>query len=149
YGAISTPVRLVESRTNEAKVELKDFQDTSFTMNFKAINDSNEDKTYDVDIKILMDYIFPDTNLNSLTSDYISNANIDTPANITISANGVVEFVVTVDIGTDNSIYPNMFVEGFVILSDPQDENPTISIPYVGFYGDWGEPDILDGLRFL
>ncbi len=42
-----------------------------------------------------------------------------------------------VDIGTDNSIYPNMFVEGFVILSDPQDENPTISVPYVGFYGDW------------
>lgn len=149
YGAISTPVRLVESRTNEAKVELKDFQDTSFTMNFKAINDSNEDKTYNVDIKILMDYIFPDTNLNSLTSDYISNANIYAPENITIPANGEVEFAVMVDIGTDNSIYPNMFVEGFVILSDPQDENPTISVPYVGFYGDWGEPDILDGLRFI
>ena len=26
---------------------------------------------------------------------------------------------------------------------------PDLSVPYVGFYGDWGEPRILDGMRFI
>lgn len=147
YGAVSTPVRLVNEETNEAKVELKDFEDTTITMNFKAINDSNEDVTYMVDVVALTDYIHP-VGLNLLTSDYI-NADMDYPETIVVPANGEVSFEVTIDISTDPAIYRNMFVEGFVSLIDVADENPALSVPYVGFYGDWGEPLILDGMRFI
>lgn len=147
YGAVSTPVRLVDARTNEAKVELKDFEDTEFTIRLKAINDSDTDLVYDVDVSVLTDYIY--AGLNLLVSDYIYGAEITKPDSIIIPANGECEFEITVDIGDDPNIYRNMFVEGFVTLVDPNNINPDLSIPYVGFYGDWGEPKILDGMRFI
>lgn len=147
YGAVTTPVRLVNEATNEAKVTLKDFNSTVFTMRFKAINDSDTDAVYNVETVVLKDYIHS-SGLNLLSTDYI-NADIDCPETITVPANGSITFEVTVDIGADNSIYRNMFVEGFVSLTDPADENPSLSIPYVGFYGDWSEPKILDGMRFI
>lgn len=148
YGAVSTPVRVVNEATNEAKVELKDFESTVFTMRFKAINDSDTDATYDVNVAVLTDYIHP-IGLNLLVSDYIYDADIDCPESITVPANGEITFEVRVDIGTDETIYRNMFVEGFVTLTDPADEKPSLSIPYVGFYGGWDEPNILDGMRFI
>lgn len=151
YGAVTTPVRVVNAATNEAKVELKDFEDTSFTMEFKAINHSDTDATYNVDVVVMTDFLYPyqGKELNLLTSDYIYDATIDKPETITVPANGEITFEVTVDIGTDSTIYRNMFVEGFVKLIDPNDENPELSVPYVGFYGDWGEPNILDGMRYI
>lgn len=148
YGAVSTPVRVVNAATNEAKVELKDFEDTEFTMTFKAINDTDTDATYDVDVVVLTDFIHP-LGLNLLVSDYIYDADIDAPDTIIVPANDEIEFDVTINIGTDETIYWNMFVEGFVTLVDPNDNNPALSVPYVGFYGDWGEPNILDGMVFI
>jgi len=148
YGAVSTPVRVVNDITNEAKVELKDFESTEFTMRFKAINDSNADATYDVNVAVLADYIH-ESGLNLLASDYIHDADIDKPDSITVPANGEYIFEVNVDIGTDSTVYRNMFVEGFVTLVDPTDENPTLSVPYVGFYGNWGEANILDGMKYI
>lgn len=148
YSAVSTPVRVVNNITNEAKVELKDFESTEFTMRFKAINDSDTDATYNVDVAVLTDYIHP-LGLNLLVSDYIYDADINAPETVTVPANGEIIFEVSVDIGTDSTIYRNMFVEGFVTLTDPADENPSLSIPYTGFYGSWDEPNILDGMRFI
>lgn len=148
YGAVTTPVRLVDEKTNEAKVELKDFESTQFTMKFKAINDSASDETYNVDVKVMTDYIHP-LGINLLSSDYIYDAQIDKPDLITVPANGETTFDVTVNIGADDTIYRNMFVEGFVVLTDPDDENPDISVPYVGFYGEWDEPAIVDGMMFI
>ena len=120
-------------------------------MRFKAINDSDADATYAVDVAVLADYILPyqGAQLNLLASDYIYDADITKPETITVPANGEYTFEVILDIGTDSTIYRNMFVEGFVTLVDPDDENPALSVPYVGFYGDWGEPKILDGMRFI
>lgn len=151
YGAVSTPVRIVDSITNEAKVELKDFENTEFTMRFNAINDSDADATYAVDVDVLADCIYPHqgAQLNLLASDYIYDADITKPETITVPANGEYTFEITVDIGTDSTIYRNMFVEGFVNFTDLADENPRLSVPYLGFYGDWGEPKILDGMNFI
>ena len=150
YGAVTTPVRLVDANTKEAKVELKDFDSTAFTMKFLAINDSNTDATYNVNVLVLKDYLYPleGKELNLLSSDYI-NAIVDGPETITVPAMGEIEFEIRVDISSDPTIYRNMFVEGFVVLSDVEGENPTLSLPYVGFYGDWGEPNIIDGMRFI
>ncbi|WP_192929719.1 S8 family serine peptidase [Alkaliphilus serpentinus] len=148
YGAVTTPVRLVDATTNEAKVELKDFEDTTITMDFRAINDSDEEATYDVNVAVITDYIHS-LGLNLLEADYIYDAIVDAPASITVPANDEYEFSVTIDIGEDETIYRNMFVEGFVTLVDPNDENPSLSVPYVGFYGDWGEPNILDGMNYI
>ena len=148
--AVTTPVRVVNKSTNEAKVELKDFESTNFTMTFKAINHTDEAMSYDIDVKLLTDFIYPNEGeeLNLLAAremDFILGGDTE----ITVPANGEEEFTVTVDFSGDRDTYRNMFVEGFVILRDPNDTNPTLSVPYVGFYGDWGEPKILDGMNYI
>ena len=99
---------------------------------------------------VLKDYLYPleGKELNLLSSDYI-NAIVDGPETITVPAMGEIEFEIRVDISSDPTIYRNMFVEGFVVLSDVEGEKPTLSLPYVGFYGNWGEPNIIDGMRFI
>ena len=152
--AINTPVRIVNKNTNEAKFELKDFETKSFTMDFVAINDSDEELTYNVNTTVLKDYIDISTPvaLNVLESDYV-NAKIDGPTTITIPPNATKEFIIEVDFSGDESIYKNMFIEGFVRFEDAREGelavNPALGVPFIGFYGDWGEPKIIDNMRFI
>lgn len=150
YGAVTTQVRVVNADANEAKIELKDFEETSFTMNFKAINDSLTPKKYNIDTTVLSDYNMEegDVYLNTLTSDYLDNTS-EYPESLTIPANGEATFSVTVDFGENESIYRNMFIEGWVKLVDPSDNNDTLVVPFVGFYGDWNEPKVLDNMIFI
>lgn len=153
YGAVSTPVRVVNKATGEAKVELKDFEDTKFEITLKAINDSDKDIVYNLNADVLTDYIYPldaNTEINLLGARRLE-ADIDYPENgtITVPANGSKEFTIKVDFAKDKDKYRNMFVEGFVTLTEATDTHPTLSVPYVGFYGKWDEPKILDGMRFI
>lgn len=155
HAAVNTPVRVVNANTNEAKVELKDFEKDKFTMKFKAINDGDKDIRYKLDTTVLKDYIYGDS-LNMLSTDIvkakISTSSISTSAKgniLKVPANDTVEFEITVDLSKDKTLYKNMFIEGFVTLTDQKDENPELSVPFVGFYGKWDEPTILDGMRFL
>lgn len=153
YGAVSTPVRVVSKTTGEAKVELKDFDDSKFEITLKAINDSAEDIVYNLNADVLTDYIYPlaaNTELNLLGARRLE-ADVDYPddGTITVPAKGSKEFTVKVDFTKDEDKYRNMFVEGFVTLTEATDTHPTLSVPYVGFYGKWDEPSILDGMRFI
>ena len=149
--AVATPVRIVEYNTNEAKVALRDFDTKTFTMKFKAINDGDTEVSYKVDATVLKDFIlnYEGEDINLLAADYI-NANVTTNLNddiLIIPAGEEKTFEVTVDISGDDTIYRNMFVEGFVTLEDINDTHPDLSVPFVGFYGDWTEPKVLDSME--
>lgn len=146
FGAVTTPVTLENSVTGEAKVELKDFDVKKFSMKFTARNYSDEEQTYAIDTTVLKDYVasYGGIPVTGLDSDYVTTV-IDAPETVVIPANGTASFTVAVDFSGDQ-IARNMFVEGFVRLVDPEDNNPTVSVPFVGFYGNWAEPPIIDGL---
>ena len=150
YGAVTTPVRLVNSLTKEAKVELKDFTGTTFTMKLTAYSTAAENLTYTVETTLLQDYIeaVAGNDLNVLVSDYIDAAVITAPETVMVPANGSVSFDVVVDISGDADVYENMFVEGFVKLVETTDTHPDVAVPFVGFYGEWDEPAIVDGLSY-
>jgi lactocepin len=166
FNAVSTPVYVVNSATEKAKVELKDFTSTNFEMNFTATNVSDKEVTYAVSTDVLTDTIKqttgkPDT--NALIAGNFEGAVVDAPATITVPAGGSVEFAVKVDFsnakipGLDNAgqkvaldLKQDIFVEGFVTLTDVNNKvEPTLNIPYVGFYGEWDRPDIVDGFKSL
>src|SRR5699024_604658 len=146
YSAINTPVRVVNKSNDEAKVVLKDFDSTSFTMELKAINDLNEDITYSIDTTTLTNAVEDGHNL---LVEREMNVNVDGPSEVTVPGNGEASFSITVDISPDIELYRNMFVGGFISLVETTDTYPDLNVPFVGFYGDWNEPEILDGMRDL
>jgi lactocepin len=176
--ATETPVRVVNPDTNEAKVELRDFTSKLISFKVKAINDSSAKAvTYNVNVDVLTDAIqrtasgdvnwsaavTPTTdNPHLRASESLKNVNVTAPATVTVPAGGSVDIPVTIDItnakipGYDATGAPtqfdlkeDIFVEGYVRLSDASQVEPDLVVPYVGFYGDWDRPSILDGLRHV
>lgn len=149
-GAINTPVRVVNRADNEAKLELKDFNKKEFTVDLSLFNDSNEDISYNIDGVVLADKIKKAENkeINTLRSRVV-DSNVSSEETITIPANGSKNMKVNVDFSEDPGIYDDMFLEGFIKLEEVTDTYPELSIPFVGFYGDWNNPEILDGMKDL
>ena len=68
---------------------------------------------------------------------------------VEVPAGGSVTVEVPVVLTDANKQYLNTFkygtyVEGFVTLTPASDVQPMLSIPYMGFYGDWTEAPIVD-----
>ncbi|WP_316568875.1 S8 family serine peptidase [Neobacillus sp. YIM B06451] len=172
--ATLTPVRVVNPATNEAKVELRDFTNKVIDFKVKAINDSNNAVTYNVNVDVLTDAIqrlaSGDVNWSAgvgATGDPhlrgaepMPGAIVNAPATVTVPAGGSVEIPVTIDITnakipgytaagvkTTFDLKEDIFVEGFVRLTDVNGKQVNLGVPYVGFYGEWDRPSILDGMR--
>ncbi|RHW41985.1 S8/S53 family peptidase [Neobacillus notoginsengisoli] len=177
YNATLTPVRVVNPATNEAKVELRDFTEKVVSFKVKAMNDSaSEDVTYKVNVDVLTDAIqrlaSGDVNWSAgvgTTGDPhlrgaepLKNVKVTAPATVTVPAGGSVEIPVSIDLTnakipgytsagakTEFDLKEDIFVEGFVRLEDVKGEQVDLSVPYIGFYGKWDRPSILDGLRHI
>jgi lactocepin len=176
--ATETPVRVVNPATNEAKVELRDFTSKIVNFKVKAINDSTEAVTYNVNVDVMTDAIqrtasvdlnwsagvTPTTDNPHLRgSEALKNVDVTAPATVTVPAGGAIEIPVTIDItnakipgyladgktATEFDLKEDIFVEGFVRLEDANGLEADLVVPYVGFYGDWDRPAILDGLRHV
>ena len=39
----------------------------------------------------------------------------------------------------------NNFVEGFINFEAVNEGTPSLVVPYIGYYGDWSEEQIIDG----
>ncbi|RSK28653.1 lactocepin [Bacillus sp. HMF5848] len=73
---------------------------------------------------------------------------------LTVPAGGKVTFEVTVDLADTidwvynsplDEVFDNgYFVEGFVSLKDRSDMLPELTVPYVGFHGEWSDAPVLD-----
>ncbi|WP_409276164.1 S8 family serine peptidase [Neobacillus sp. SCS-31] len=174
HNATLTPVRVVNPATNEAKVELRDFTSKVIDFKVKAINDSKSAVTYNVNVDVLTDAIqrtaAGDVNWSAAVAatgdphlrgaEPMPGANVTAPATVTVPAGGSVEIPVSIDITnakipgytatgakTTFDLKEDIFVEGFVRLTDVNGKNVNLGVPYVGFYGEWDRPSILDGMR--
>ena len=76
----------------------------------------------------------------------------DEGATITVPANGeaTVGVYVTPGAAFDASVAQNApngtFLDGFVRFASKTDGQPDLTVPYLGFYGDWGKAPIFDTL---
>lgn len=167
HSALKTPVIVTESNTNEAKVALKEIHD-QFEFTLTARNYSDEAVNYNVSANLQTDLAGWGElgyELDILEAAPIYNASIlvngQSATEVTVPANGTVTFKVTADLsdayimdlalGTlpATDVFENgYFVEGFVTLTDVADVNPTLTVPYVGFNGDWDQAPIIDGLVY-
>ncbi|SHJ13773.1 lactocepin [Clostridium cavendishii DSM 21758] len=54
------------------------------------------------------------------------------------------EAKVTVKLNLSDNVKIDNFIEGFVKFNSKDDKNPNLSIPFVGYYGDWSKEQIVD-----
>ncbi|WHY76935.1 S8 family serine peptidase [Neobacillus sp. WH10] len=170
YNAVKTPVYVVNKSNGQAKVELKDFTSKKFEMTLTAKNVSTKDVTYNVNTNVLADTLKQNDkgeNYNALIAGNLEGVIVDGPSTVTVLAGQTKDITIKVDISkakvpaidvngnkTSVALKEDMFVEGFVKLVDAdknvagkKEISPDLTVPYVGFYGKWDRPSILDGFK--
>ncbi len=172
HAALQSPVIVTEKKTKEGKVALKEVGNT-FTFTLEAKNYSDKKVKYDVAANIQTDFAAYGElgyTANLLEAQKILDAKIKVndknETTISIPANKSKKIKVSVDLTNAKVIDPSQtgswetpvaidrvfengyFVEGYVTLTDPQETNATLTVPYVGFKGDWNKAPILDGMKY-
>lgn len=169
--AVETGVYLINNETKKAKVELGDNINDNYTVSFNIVNISNQNKEFILKGNSITDandgkYILPKSyiinsnmtyNNDNLTvlskSSTGSSIEISGDAKITVPANSSIPVEINVSLNNSEttklkSIFTNgFFIEGFIELVSTDSSNPTLSIPYLGFYGNWGNVPIFDKLE--
>lgn len=161
YAATTSGAIVVNPDTNETKVNLKEIGNLS-SFQVTIDNFAGGETTYRISVPVLTEISsngenWPTSNEVS-TSDgspvYDVQLNGESVSEVTVTTGGSVTLDVTINLEDAidwwngaplNDVYANgTFVDGFVIFDDVNDDAPQLSIPFVGFYGDWDQAPIMD-----
>ncbi|USK33347.1 S8 family serine peptidase [Bacillus sp. F19] len=136
--AFETP----KGKNNSEEIEYKVFVD--------VLKDQTEMKEYDLD----NDGDLESKEYLKLKSERINGATVTVNDNKVTETEGALLKIkpgqtkqLTVNVNLPDSLKSNSFVEGFVRLvpvAKDQDKVVPLSIPYMGFYGKWDEPQNID-----
>ncbi|MGM9923671.1 MAG: S8 family serine peptidase [Bacillus sp. (in: firmicutes)] len=153
HSAVSTPVYVVEKGTNEGKVELKEIEGNTFSFTLTATNTSEEDVTYEVDTSVLTDAVTNGTLDMKERNIAKARVSVDTKS-FTLFGGQSKDITVRVNLDNAdaelvNAMANGYFVEGFVQLINKSDQAfPNLSVPFVGYKGDWNKANILDPMVY-
>lgn len=143
--------------TSRPKLELDDNSSGNFTLEFKVTNFGDEVEEFDIDTIVTVPGIGDadfsgDIGVKSfmLDENYVLDAEVSGPETVTVEPNKteVIEMKLAVSqeaINELSKVFENGFyVEGFVKLTNKIDSHVDLSIPYLGFVGDWEAARIFD-----
>ncbi len=153
--ATSTKAYLTAEDGSRPKLALGDDKGKTgnYTLKFKVHNLSDETLTYTLGGYIQTDgqevtKKLGDKDVHQVTELPYLLGKIDAQT-VTVAGGATETVSVTVSLTQANKEYLNSFengtyVEGFVTLTPQSSTQPTLSIPYMGFYGDWTQAPIVD-----
>jgi len=136
------------------KLQLGEDLKQEFTLSFTVRNDSDTDRIYHPDTVLLREetreIAVDGVSHTFLTGNSVAvtTAKITAP-DVTVKAGQSARVTVTVSLPDKEwsalqKLFPNgFFLEGFVTLTD--EAGQTLSLPYMGFAGDWGSAPVLEG----
>ena len=119
----------------DGKLELGEVGD-QFNATFKLKNYSDKDITFTPKYISLKDEV-----KDGRYTEHSSVAEEKELAEVTVKAKSEVTYTATIP---TKDIEKNQFAQGYVMFKS--DANPTLSVPYTGFKGDWSEPQFLDNM---
>lgn len=159
-GAITTGAYLSVEGNDRPKAELGDGKSGSYSFTFRIHSISDEELTYELNTAALSENVITSNGkslLEQKSTDYAGNGiNIQygaaTNGKVTVPARGSAAVTVTITLSDAmkaqfNRQTPNgTFVDGFVMLD--ADSGVDLSLPFLAFYGDWGQLPMLDGTEY-
>ena len=107
-----------------------------FNATFKLKNYSKKDITFTPKYISLKDEV-----KDGRYTEHSSVAEEKSLPQVTVKANSEFEYKATI---STKGIEKNQFAQGYVMFKS--DTNPTLSVPYTGFKGDWSQPQFLDNM---
>ena len=119
----------------DGKLELGEVGD-QFNATFKLKNYSKKDITFTPKYISLKDEV-----KDGRYTEHSSVAEEKSLPQVTVKANSEVEYKATI---STKGIDKNQFAQGYVMFES--ETNPTLSVPYTGFKGDWSQPQFLDNM---
>lgn len=135
---------IVNSKTDESKINLKEIKDNTFELNTKIINNYDKDINYDVELVVNTDEV-----KNGKMTLHPRSLIKRKEGSIKVNKNSSKEHNIKIDISKFDKelkeLMPNgYYVEGFLILKDKSLNTPKISIPFVGFKGNWSDIPVIE-----
>ena len=120
----------------DGKLELGEVGE-QFNATFKLKNYSKKE-----DITFTPKYIsLKDEVKDGRYTEHSSRVKEETLPQVTVKANSEVTYTATI---STEGIDKNQFAQGYVMFESKT--NPTLSVPYTGFKGDWSQPQFLDNM---
>ena len=129
-------------------VELKDFKDRKHQFTLKFTNRTNKEIEYSLNSNGKFSDVYTsatDSKTGKLFEKKIESATLTPDEKIIVPANSTKDVGVTLSL--PDNFKENQYVEGFMAFTGS--DNSHLKIPYMGFFGDWAEPAIFDGLNGL
>ncbi len=146
------------------KIELGDDPEKigEYTLTFKATNFSDKELTFTPDYEFMTETLSLDKltvseqahMLDKSTAEWSVDGNALGESEIKLTAGETKEITLKLTMDEsekayiENSFENGMYVEGFVKLVSKTDGQCGLSIPFLGFYGDWDDAPMLDYSAF-
>ena len=157
--ATTTPAYLSNPAASEgrAKIEFGDDPNKAgvYTFSFTITNLTGQPLVYEIDSSIFTESIYADYFIAN--SPYALEAKVETSGPVAVPANGSATVKATLTLTQNDKAYlakfPNgIYVEGFLYAipaAAPEGTQPVVlSMPVLGFYGDWSAADVFDSHEF-
>ncbi len=168
YAAVTSEVYLSVENNSRPKLELDDSEDGTFTFSVTLNNLGDTERTYTVDYSAITENVteilyagsiyltVPETTIkvfDTTVKDVKTMTTLDGQDTVTVKPNGTATVTFTLNCNKEllnwceENCPSGMFLEGFVRFAEVTkgEENPVdLSIPYLGFVGDWDYPSMLD-----
>lgn len=131
---------IVTGEDGKASLALKEVDSsTKFTLTLKNYGD--KDKTYNLsEERVYSELTDKNGNVHEIILDD-STVTFDKKS-VTVKANSTAKVTGTLKI-SDKAEKDN-FVEGYIHFKATDDDTPSLSVPFMGFYGDWSYESIID-----
>ncbi len=155
--AVSTPAYLYVKDSDKTKVSLGDdtLKNGVYDVAFQVKNLTAFPVSYEVSTLVQTETVSSDGEyilqmgyeLSADTQVAVIGGTVE-GSTVTVPANGEISVVVTIALSEESKAYMDasfengIYVEGFVELRNADD--PSLSIPYMGFYGDWTEAPMFE-----
>lgn len=156
FAAATTQAVVTEKETGIAKVNLREIGDNSeFTLSLQNFGDKaitytamgSVESTYTIEGAVETFEIY-DADTEEAPIEFVGGETITVEPGETVDVNVKIDLSNAKSWATDESLadtYENgNFVEGFIRFIDVDDNEPMLSVPYVGFYGEWDKAPIVD-----
>lgn len=146
--ALKTTVVVRAEGTNDniadGKLELRELKEKRFEVRLRLENFGDSAKSYNINSVAL--YEPTDGTYRLQRSEIIHSNESDISREISVEAHSSASIDFTMDYSDALNLEEDNFIEGFISLKD-KDGVSDLSIPFLGFYGDWGRQRAIDAFQ--